>query len=80
MRIKKFTMIGVTPQTHDLLKRVAQLKRWQLSTLMDFFAELFSNGLDMLNDEDVDISVLRGLYENWQLGLFPYGNGSAKNE
>ena len=78
MRKKKFTMIGVTPQTHDLLKRVAQLKRWQLSTLMDFFAELFTNGLDMLGDEDVDISVLRGLYENWQLALLPYGSGNRE--
>jgi len=58
--------------------KVAKIKRWKTAELLRFFADLFRNSLDLINDEKVDIETLREFYRFWELGIYP--NGVDRNE
>lgn len=73
MTEKNQTHIATDKQTKRILQRVALIKRWGLTEFLRFISELFIAGMDMLDNEDIDISVLRELYQNWQLAVYPYG-------
>ena len=70
----EYKTLNCHPQTYYILKRVAELRRWEMTTFLQFLAELFSNSLDGITDPDLDINVLRELYSNWQLGIYPHGS------
>ena len=75
---KEFSTFRCRKLAHDRLMRVIKIKRWNVLAFFDFLSELFANSLDMLDNEDVDISVLRKLYGDWALMVLPYG--VEKNE
>ena len=72
---KRQTTVGLHPEAHRVLKRVAETRRWSLVGFFNFLAELFVLGLDGIDDPENDLAFLRQKYCNWTLTV---GSGEVE--